>query len=273
LRALLRVPTTLRHTFEADDGTPANPGGAVTVAVLDGADTAVAGSPFAATLEENSTATYKATLPARTQADTFALTWQVDGVPVYEDALDLASCRLVDLERLRRDPELATVPRDDLQDVAEAVEDELAQALGYTPYLRGGRFPVTVAGAWSDRLVGLPPWVQEIYGVTDPAGTAQTATDYAFAGGRYIYLPAGGSFTAGIWTVWCLYGKRPTKEAMRRATMLARYRARQSKIPERASVVNTESGTITLLTPSPRYPTGLPEVDGWILRNREPGVA
>jgi hypothetical protein len=55
--------------------------------------------------------------------------------------------------------------------------------------------------------------------------------------------------------------------------MLARYRARQSKIPERASVVNTESGTITLLTPSPRYPTGLPEVDGWILRNRETGVA
>lgn len=278
MRALLRVPTTLRHVFEVE-GDPTAPSGTVTVAVTDGAGAAVSGSPFAATSVPESVAgaTYTASLPARTQADMFTLSWKVDGTTVYEDRLELVGCRLVDLERLRLDPELRTIPSEDLADVAEAVEDELSEALHYSPFLRGGRFAATVSGIWGERLVGTPPWVQEVYGVTDPDGTAQDETTFLVAPGGWLYLSTGyvfsTSFLTPSWSVWCLYGKQPTKEAMRRATMLARYRARQSRIPERASVVNTESGTITLLTPNARFPTGLPEVDGWILRNRETGVA
>jgi hypothetical protein len=273
VRALLRVPTTLRHTFGDEDGDPTPPGGAVTVAVVDGAGTAVAGSPFTASSVPESVAgaTYTATLPARTQADVLTLTWRVAGTAVYEDRLELVACRLVDLWKLRRDKELATIPAEELQDVAEAVEDELAEVLHYSPFLRGGRFTVSVSGVWGERLMGLPPWVQEVYGVTLD-GEAQDVTTFTIAPAGYLSLTSGAAFTSGTYSVWCLYGKRPTTEAVRRATMLARYRARQPRIPERASVVNTESGTITLFTPNAQFPTGLPEVDGWIRRNREIGV-
>ena len=48
---------------------------------------------------------------------------------------------------------------------------------------------------------------------------------------------------------------------------LARYCARGSNFPERASQIMSEQSLITFSTPSPNKPTGLPEVDGVLSRH------
>jgi hypothetical protein len=280
VRALLGSAATLRRTFGDESGVPSDPGGAITVAVTDGAGATVSGSPFAATLEANSMATYVATLPARTQADTFALSWLRNGTEIATDVLDLVGSRLVPLERLREDPELRTKSRDTLLRVAEEVEDEVAAILGWSPFLRGGRLSFVSDGKLS-RLGPLPAYASLVYSALSPASVATTAT---INRGGYLTIVDASSglltpFALGTWTVWLLHGRRAPADLVRAATVLARYRGRSSPsadpsttgfIPERASVLNTASGTITFLTPDDAHPTGLHEVDAVLRRLREP---
>lgn len=270
MRALLRQATTLRYAFGDESGAPWDPDGAITVAVTDGAGAAVSGSPFTASAEANATGVYTATLPARTQADTFTLSWRKDGTEIATDTLELVGSRLVDLRTLREDHELSTVRRDVILQTVESLEDEIADWLGWSPFLRGARLSLS-GGA--TRLWGLPPYVQTIYSATSPSSVSTAVTVNQ---GGYLTLADSAVFDAGTWAVWLLYGRRAPADLVRAATILARYRARTSPlgegnaVPERASVMTTASGTITFLTPDSEHPTGLHEVDGVLRRLREP---
>lgn len=280
MRALLGVATTLRHAFGDESGAPADPGGTITVAVTDGAGAAVSGSPFAAALETNSTATYIATLPARTQADTFTLSWRRNGTEIATDTLELVGSRLVPLERLREDPELRTKTAATLTRVAEETEDEVAAILGWSPFLRGARLSLWSSGT-TGRLGPLPLYTSQVYSATSPTSVLTTT---AINPGGYLTIRDASSgaltpFDVGTWNLWVLHGQRAPADLVRACTVLARYRARSAPstdpsssgfIPERASVMNTASGTITFLTPDAAHPTGLHEVDAVLRRLREP---
>lgn len=270
MRALVSRPIIARHRFEDHDGSPKAPDSTPTVAVADGAGTAVTGLG-SVTAEADATGVYTVTIPARTQADILKVTWTatIGGATWTEvDYIDVVVTRLLSIRDFReQDAELTTVERDRLARVVESVEDELAGILPYPPFIRSIRTTMTVGTTVPAATTVVAPFgpVYELYFISGDTVGSVTVGDLTAIGWLLTY-PNSAAWPAGTYTIHAAYGQAPGADLKAAAVKLARYRSRETTIPERASIVNTPSGTIQLLTPGGRFPTGLPEVDAVLNR-------
>lgn len=268
MKILANRPGTIYWRLEDADGNLANSTGAVTVAVTRQRDGLVVA---AGAVSNPVPGKYQATIPAPGAApELLNAVWTapvtggtvVETVPVY-----VVTSRLVALNTLRHDDELAGIADwDVLRTALEAAEDECVDCLGYPP------IPVMTHNgieAGGRRLVTPDPWPRTVVAATRPNLVALTSPELAL-----LQLQEGAviwrdnrNWDSGTWDVYLIHGRwdAPPWDLSRAVLIRTRYLARRlnnkDDMPERASSVATEGGTITFAFPTLPRPTGLPEVD------------
>jgi hypothetical protein len=268
VKILANRPGTIYWRLEDADGDLVNSTGTVTVAVTRQRDgVAVA----AGSVGNPATGKYQATIAAPGNApELLNAVWTApvtggtvtETVPVY-----VVNERLVSLGVLRQDNELAGVSDwDVLRTALEAAEDECVDCLGYPP------IPVMTHNgiqAGGRRLITPDPWPRSVVAATRPNLTPLTSAELAL-----LQLQEGAvvwqdnrNWDDGTWDVYLIHGRwdAPPWDLARAVFVRTRYLARRlnnkDDMPERASQVATEGGTITFAFPTLPRPTGLPEVD------------
>jgi hypothetical protein len=268
VKILANRPGTIYWRLEDADGNLTNSTGSVTVAVTRQRD----GLAVATGAVSNpATGKYQATIAAPGSApELLNAVWTapvsggtvVETVPIY-----VVTSRLVALNTLRHDDELAGMADWDVLRIAlEAAEDECVDCLGYPP------IPVMTHNgieAGGRRLTCPDPWPRTVVAATRPNLTPLTSSELAL-----LQLQEGAvvwqdnrNWDAGTWDVYLIHGRwdAPPWDLSRAVLVRTRYLARRlnnkDDMPERASSVATEGGTITFAFPTLPRPTGLPEVD------------
>lgn len=263
-----------RVRVDDEGGTLVDPLPPPTLAVSDGAGGAVTG--VSAVVKE-AVGVYTARSPARTSLDRLTATWTytLDGYArTVTQYYDVVAGRVAPLWQIRQalaaEPELAAVPTPVLRQVSDAVEDWITRALRY-PALPE-HFRQTFANAGGGRALIIPGVVypREVY--TIDGYTTTDMSGVSVLDGYIIRDQAG--FGPSTFTAWGTHGRwdAPPADLVRAAVVLARYVARTSNYPERATRVISQDTEIWLSTPSDDRATGLPEVDGAINAYRWPGL-
>jgi hypothetical protein len=268
VKILANRPGTIYWRLEDADGNLVNSTGTVTAVVTRQRDgvavaTGAVGNP--------ATGKYQATIAAPGSApELLNAVWTApvsggtvtETVPVY-----VVNARLVALNQLRHDDELGSVSDwDVLRTALEAAEDECVDCLGYPP------IPVMTHNgieAGGRRLITPDPWPRSVVAATRPNLTPLTTAELAL-----LQLQEGAviwqdnrNWDPGTWDVYLIHGRwdAPPWDLARAVLIRTRYLARRlnnkDDMPERASQVATEGGTITFAFPTLPRPTGLPEVD------------
>lgn len=232
------------------DGTAVTP---ITVARFGLGDYSISGPAQAA--PEALTATITATAPAPLSGTV------TDTLPIQ-----VMGSRLVNLGRLTQDTELAAYTPDVLREALEAAEDECRDNLGYPPTPVMEKVFIDAGGR---TLITPNPWPRYIVAATRPSGTVLTAGEIALTSFRNggLWWTDFRNWDEGTWTVWLVHGRwdLPPMDLSRAGLIRTRYMARRlankDDMPERASSVATDGGTITFAFPTLPRPTGLPDVD------------
>lgn len=284
MRAVLNREIVARLRVDDEGGRLTDADTLPTVIVIDGDAVPVAGSVVA---HEN-IGVYTATIPARTRVDRLAVTWafQVGGFArTVATPVEVIAERLVPLWQYREDEVLADLPTPLLLRVADTVEEWFRNALKFPPVVEAWR------GSWQEpyptRRLRVPgvSYPQALYALAVGTGAGFTTytpsqlavlriqdTGIEKTGGGVGFLEGNGrawSFPDGTYTAYLSHGlSDPGDDLRRAATILGRYTARVSNLPERARRILTAETEIDLSMPSPDRPTGLPDVDAVIGRYR-----
>jgi len=268
VKILASRPGTIYWRLEDTDGNLTNSTGSVTVSVSRQRD----GMAVATGAVTNpATGKYQATIAAPGSApELLNATWSapvaggtvIDTQPVY-----VVNSRLVALNVLRHDDELDSLEDwDILRTALEAAEDECVDNIGYPPVAIMTHNGIQGGGR---RLICPDPWPRTVVAATRPNLTPLTTAELAL-----LQLQEGAviwqdnrNWDDGTWDVYLIHGRwdAPPWDLARAVLIRTRYLARRlnnrDDMPERASTVATEGGTITLAFPTLPRPTGLPDVD------------
>ena len=268
MKILANRPGTIYWRLEDADGNLTNSTGTVTVSVTRQRDGVVVS---AGAVSNSSTGKYQATiLSPGPSPELLNAVWTapvaggtvIETVPVY-----VVNARMVALNVLRSDSELGALGDwDILRTALEATEDEMVDALGYPP------IPVMTHNgieAGGRRLITPDPWPRSVVAATRPNLTPLTTAELAL-----LQLQEGAviwsdnrNWDPGTWDVYLIHGRWDalpqdlTRAALRRTRHMARILANKDEMPDRASQVSTEGGTLTFAFPTLPRPTGQPEVD------------
>ena len=262
-----------RVQVENEDGDPEDASSTPTVAVTNGAGTAVAG--VGAVSSDGDTGAYKAQVPAQATLDTLTATWTatVGGLTrTYRTSYSIVKDRLVPLSRLRS--ELGDLSGPALRLVADAVESWFTRALGYPPLTAGLRKTFTMERQSPRLIVPGAYFPQSVYAVTvdDYVYTVNDLANVQVVDG-YLVLDNYAEFTPGRYTIHLAHGLPADEDLRRAAARFARYVSQTNNLPDRARRILTQETEIWLSMPSPEAPTGIPEVDAVIIGNRMPAFA
>lgn len=270
MRTLVGRPATAYWRLEDGDGNPIDATVTPTVAVTRDRD-ATAVAPI--TVGHVTTGQYSIAIPPQPAPELLTASVTATAGPplsgTVTDAVHISvvGSRLVNLARLRQDNELATLASDTLREALEAAEDECRDNLGYPPTPVMERVFVDAGGRG---LMAPNPYPRYIVAAIRPNGIALTSAELALIalgeGGGLIWTDMR-NWDAGAWTVWMVHGRWDTppmdlsRAVMIRTRYMARRLANKDDMPERATSVATEGGTITFAFPTLPRPTGIPEVD------------
>jgi hypothetical protein len=284
VRAVLNRETTVRLRVDDEGG---NLVAATTTPTLT-VTTAAGAAVTPGTVTSESTGVYKSTLPAQSALTVLTCNWTatVSGANrTVTQSVRVVSDRAVALWRYREDEELAVLSDLALIRLADTVEDWFRDAL---------RFPlgeeyVSITFRKRRQSMGLLiptapfPVTVTAVSVNDTAFTSAEIADLTVVGNEvergitadpFLTGSNGYAWPEGQYTVTGTHGPRndwlATPDDLQRAAVtLARYISRGSNYPERARQIATDGALITLSTPTPDRPTGLPDVDGVVGRYRQ----
>lgn len=277
MRAVLNNDTRLRFQFDNADGDPTDATGSVTVAVTRAAGTALTGGT--ATSVTGYPGLYEFTLDAVTHAsqyDTLTVQWsaEIDGqTRVEKTFVDIVGGRLITPGMLRSQGGLADKARytnDLLNWVIDLVSDSFDEftETAWKPRYRREKHD----GDNSECIYVRRGPVHSLVGVKID-GVAADLTGWVFAGQEirtdgdlFVKTDPGQNIEIGY-----TYGvANPPASIVRAAVQYGTHLARSdsSTIPDRARMVQTEWGMFIMDTASEDKPTGLPEVDSVLVRNR-----
>lgn len=278
----------MRLRVDDESGILVDATGTPTVAVTDGTGAAVLGL---SAVTHTSTGLYACTLPPQSVLDVLTVTWTVvvsGSTRIVVDKVKLIGDRLAPMWQMREDPDLAEISPANMLRLVEVIEEWFRRAMhfpcteeplrGLFNFVGGKRLQIPAA-----------PFPKSMIACSE-GDTPLSSTDLAdilvvnhafewhFAGGYDILLGTQvKNWVPGRKKVWVTHGSYfdggvVPEDLRRAAVILARYVARGSNYPERARQVATEGALITFATPSPDYPTGLPDVDAAVMSYRIPHV-
>lgn len=304
MRAVVGRPTTLSvviadalgNPSQVDDGTD------VTVDVFDGAGVAVVTGAVAT--DDSLTGVYSYVLGPRPELDTFAVVWHatVGGyLTVATDSLRLVGNRVLTPADIVADDVLQGLTATRRAEVLDAVEDLLADVIGYPAVLEGIRVDwdarrgmFAEAGSGSLSMTGIGPAglgaggggerlvipgiarPRQVFSLSVNGAAASVETIAGFRPGPgYLIWSGQNAWPSGHYEMWLSHGLPYVPGDLRdAAATLARYTAKRkiqtgkmsSLLPERTASLTTEGAVIVFAVPTPERPTGLPEVDSVLRR-------
>jgi hypothetical protein len=286
VRAVTGRPVKIRFRLEDEGGTlvAADDSTTVDVTVADGAGVQLA----TGTATAESTGLYVFTLPAQTQLDvlTATATATLDGAQTtVTETVRLVGRRIVPLSVLRRSTDLADLSVPDFLRAVDEAEDWLTSCLEFSPVRTGERrtfrekcvtarlqvpgiyFP---EAPYSLSFDGNPYNTEQLATMTVRAHAIEFDTAYFYGGYDPILGAWGPSWQAGVYDVHLAHGMSETpSDLSRAAAKLAEHCAKQIGYPDRATRIMTEASEIWFSTPDgEKRLTGIPEVDGIIIRHR-----
>lgn len=284
MRAVQNREYVARLRVDDEGGTLVNADTTPTLTVTRADGTTV--TPGAVT--SDGTGVYKATVPAQASLTRLTLSWTatVSGATrTVTEVVSVQAARAVELWRYREDAELASLSATALQRLADVVEDWFRDALNFplaeeyfsvtfrqhrdtsSLLVPGVLYPVTVEAVSINDVALTAPEIADVRVVGTLLERGVTADPFLTGGSRWAW-------PEGLYTVSGTCGPRDDwtsvpEDLKRAAVTLARYVSRGSNYPERARQIATDGALITLSTPSPDRPTGLPDVDGAVGRYRQ----
>ena len=271
MRTLTGAEFQLTVYTETTAGDPADADLAVGYTVRDGAgDTLDSGTATRIDL-----GVYTLDVAALDAPDTLSVVveYEVNAAPRREVyAVEVAGSRAVPRWLLRETidedrEEQGFLPVDDeqLDRILVEVEDTFASALGFPPFVRplratvdskgglrlrvpGAAYPIDVHGAW--------------FGDDEPI-------DGALAKRFHLVREGGAHWPRGLIDLHLSHGLEAVPGDLQRAAYIyGRELARKNTHPARATEIATEGAVFSLATPGSATPTGVPEVDGVLIRHR-----
>ena len=277
MRAVLNNDTRIRFQFDDADGDPTDATGSVTVAVTRADGTALTGG--SADAVAGYPGLYEFTLDSAVHAsqfDTLVVTWSATiagQTRVEQTYVDIVGGRLISVGMLRKQGGLedkTRYPNDLLTWGIDLVSDSFDEftETAWQPryrrethdgdntesvYVRRGPVHSIVDASVDASVLSLTGWVFSGSEIRSD-GDIFTQTDP----GQNVVL----GYTYGV--------ANPPASIVRAAVQYATHVARSdsSTIPDRARMVQTEWGMFIMDTASEDKPTGLPEVDSVLVRNR-----
>lgn len=285
MRAAANRPFRVRFRVEGEDGflVDVDPATDVAVVVKDGAGVQIASG----TAVHEATGVYHYTVPAQTQLDvlTAVATATVAGdVVTVTQTVRLIDRRVVSLSQLRALPSLAPLDVIDFLDVVDQAEDWVTGILNYSPVVTADRVVFRINDFAARLRVPGIYHPRTMYALTfddralDTSGFVVRGHALEYAGNYYgaPYDPVigtyGGGWTPGVYNAYVSHGLSEVPNELLKATaMLANHigKSAGSSLPDRAVRVITEMSEIFLSSPDgDKRLTGLPEVDGVLLRYR-----
>ncbi len=270
MRTLTGAEFLLTIYTETTAGELVDADGNVTYVVRDGA-----GEPIdtgSATNEDVGTYTIEVAPLGEPDELRVEVAYDVNGVTRTEDyPVEVVGSRLVPswlardvINEDRNEQGYTDLPDDDLARIMREVEDTFTSALGFPPYLKPLRTTVDSKGGRRLRVPGaaLP---KAVYTATFDG----EAIDGALAERFHLVREADGHWPRGRIDLHLGHGWSDTpSDLVRAGYVYARELARKSTLPSRATEVATEGAVFSLATPGSATPTGVPEVDGVLLRYR-----
>ena len=200
----------------------------------------------------------------------------------------LVSTRLVPLATLRAQSDLSDLSTADFLRTVDEAEDTLTNLLNYSPVITGGRFTFRARTQLGGVMAPGVYYPVSCYSLTynDAAFDSVRLASLAVRGHQFEYqtsyfgasydpllgmaIGGGAAFLPGVYGMHCSYGVPTVPADLARACRaLTKYMAKTTTYPERATRIMTEASEIWISTPDgDKRLTGLPEVDGVILRYR-----
>lgn len=295
MRLPLSRPGRIRFLIEDDNGFLTDVDDATTVTVTVTSGDGVTSLASGAAVRE-ALGVYYFTLPVQTQYDvlsavasatvageTFTLTQPVR----------LVARRIASLNTLRSYPSMTAMQASDFMTVVDQTEDLICAALNYSPVLTGDRRLIRVNSFTARLNVPRLYYPQDLYSMSfnDTAQDSVWLDNQVFRGhalenkGAYYGMPYdpvqgiyGGGYNPGVWSTWISHGLTETPNDLVKATALlanhvAKTVANANAYPDRAIRVISEQSEIFLSSPDGNTRiTGLPEVDGILMRYRLQGA-
>jgi hypothetical protein len=293
MRVIAGRPFTITFYVDDDGGNlvdaAANPAPTVTVTAGDGS---VLYNAQAVVHAGVGTYTYVLPPQAKLDALTATLSYTLNGVAAsIWTEVDVIAQRLGQMWQMRQDPQLAALTTYQLNALADEVEDQIREILGYPPVLEGFRKTWdSMRGASGDSLFvtgtlnALPygaggghmlvPGVKmpvSVYSGTINGAALDPVNDIpklSAIDGALIwsdYRP----WISGRYSLWGSHGEpSPAGDLRRAARKLVNHYSKTADWPDRAATVTTEGATILFSLPTPDRPTGLPEIDAILNRAR-----
>lgn len=290
------VADALGNPAQVDDNTD------VTVDVIDGAGGAVVTGAVAT--DDPVTGVYSYVLEPRSELDTFSVVWHatVGGwATVTADSLRLVGSRVLSPADIAADDVLQGLTATRRAEVVDAVEDLLADVIGYPVVLEGirvdwdarrGTFaeagsgslitsgigPAGLSGAAGGERLVVPGIARprQVFSLSVNGAAASDGTIAEFRPGPgYLIWSGQHAWPSGHYEMWLSHGLPYVPADLRdAAATLARYTAKRkiqsgkmnSLLPERTASLTTEGAVIVFAVPTPERPTGLPEVDAVLRR-------
>lgn len=289
MRAVANRPVKIRFRLEDEGGvlTDADASTNVAVVVTDGAGGAIAGGTGNAAHESTGVYTFTLASPP-TQYDvlTAKATATLGGDTVtMTEQVRLVDRRLVPLSTLRALPELAPLSLSDFLATVDETEDWVTSILNFSPVVTGERATfrlrdytarLDLPGIFHPRDVYSVSYNDVVYDPTKLSSLVVRSRSIEYQSAYYTagYDPVlgiwGPMFPPGVYSAWISHGKDDvSQEIVRAAKKLAQHSAKTSNYPDRATRIMSEASEIWLSTPDGKTRlTGLPEVDGVLLRHR-----
>ncbi|MGH2692325.1 MAG: hypothetical protein ACRDHM_07445 [Actinomycetota bacterium] len=262
------------------DGSEIVATGSVTAAVVDSAGTALAGSPYTASLRSGTTGTYDITIPAASLGtlDLLDVTWTFRPSGATSDETQRQQARVVGsylftIPEMRSfDAVLTEANQSDAKvwGIRDIVEEAFEKAcrVAFTP--QGYRATLDGNGKVSILVPHTETRVLVSGSIDGIAMAAADITDVAVYAWGVFQRKERGSWTAGERNVVLLYEHgyvTPPPEVSRAGMQLARHLLRSGPLEnERATAVFTDVGGMRLSLAGRDGPTGLPEVDAVLAR-------
>lgn len=271
------TPAILRAVFYpagSETGTDDDP---VTVAVTRADGTAVSGVGAVASPGNG---VYTATLPAQTTLDVLTATW-TGATSKVRTTHEIVGANLVELAEIRAQTNLSSTssyPTALLEEARAWFVDLVSDFCCFSPVPRFAQ--ETVDGNGGSRL-GLTtrPYIRRLRYATIDGAAVDTAVLAKWGLADGILDAAGTSFPAGRSNVTVAYEyglDRPDADLRRAALTAIRNRIltdTNQQLPDRVISQTNDFGSVQYTQASGNYPTGIPDVDSTLIRERLVTVA
>ena len=252
-------------------GNPADPDGDVNYVIRDGDGDEVGSG----TAEREERGVYTVTVATLDRPDLLdvEVTYEFDGYERRESrTIEVVGSRLVPrwlmhevIDEDREEQAFSPIAEDDLDRIMAEVEDTFTSALGFPPFERPMRATVESRGGQRLRVPGVA-YPLSVYAAEYGDGEA---VEDAYAERFHLARPGRAHWPRGLIDLHLSHGlSRVPADLVRAGYYYGRELSRKSAHPARATEVATEGAVFSLATPGAATPTGVPEVDGVLIRHR-----